>query len=88
MTLDKLLEMLVNFAFLAGGALPDLAPPTVGRAPLKASCWSRVLMLLLLPLGILAALSLGKHPLSRPIYGRESMAVEQRSRLPNRSGFR
>jgi uncharacterized protein (TIRG00374 family) len=65
-TLDKLLELLVNFAFLTGGILLVLRQqPLAG--PLEDQLLVAALLLLLLPMALLAALGLGKHPFSRPI---------------------
>lgn len=62
--LDKLLEMLVNFAFLAGGVLvlalfAQQVPPFLAR---QLTLYA--LLLLALPLLALTSLFLGRHPIS------------------------
>lgn len=67
-TLDKLLELLVNFLFLAGGVLVilhgRLFPGVVG--------WQTAvftLLLLLIPIGFLAATGIGWYPVTRLMQG-------------------
>jgi uncharacterized protein (TIRG00374 family) len=67
-TLDKLLEMLVNFTFLAGGVLLILRSQPLVR-PFEGQLLIAALILLLLPVGLIAALGLQKHPISRPLAG-------------------
>lgn len=63
-TLDKILEMLVNFAVLMGGVLVLLATQG-GLAPwVKQQLALYSLALLAIPLSLLVALWLGRHPLT------------------------
>jgi uncharacterized protein (TIRG00374 family) len=63
-TLDKLLEMLLNFSFLVGGVLVLLLHRR-GLAPwLEQQLTLYALLLLALPAGLLAGLALGRRPLS------------------------
>lgn len=63
MTLDKSLELLVNFLFLVVGVLVVIEVGLLaGNARLAALLFS--VLLLLLPLGLLAAIWVGKQPLS------------------------
>jgi glycosyltransferase 2 family protein len=63
-TLDKLLEMLINFAVLTGGVLV-LFMTQGGLAPwLKQQLALYALLLLAIPFGLLVALWLGRHPLT------------------------
>jgi uncharacterized protein (TIRG00374 family) len=58
--LDKTLEMLVNFVFLAAGALFVLRSRAAGSG--DAQVMASALALVALPAGLLLALGLGRHP--------------------------
>lgn len=64
--LDKSLELVVNFAFLAGGVAIflhlDLVPQAIGERALAAS-----MALLALPALLLLTIAFGRHPLSAPL---------------------
>ena len=66
--LDKLLEMLVNFAFLAGGVLVLALNHQQLPAFLGRQLTLYALILLALPGLALIWLMLGRHPLSGPLY--------------------
>ena len=65
-SLDKLLEMLINFTFLAAAAFIVL-PATVGHGPLDRYVNTIALAMICLPAAILAALWRGGHPFSGAI---------------------
>jgi uncharacterized protein (TIRG00374 family) len=66
-TVDKLLEMLLNFSFLAGGVLLLLLHHQGLARWLEQQLVLYALLLLGLPAGLLLALALGRHPLSRSL---------------------
>ena len=84
--LDKTLELLVNFAFLAAGLavvlalqgrdLPALLPPTARPQAIAGAA-----LLLALPIAALSALWAGRHPLTAP------MAVLARRARRGRAGL-
>lgn len=83
-TLDKVLEMLVNFAFLAAGVLLLLTQGhdlghILGAGP-AVQLAVYLLLLLALPAGLLAALGRGRHPLSEALRRLDRLA----GRLPKR----
>ncbi|MGQ9491910.1 MAG: lysylphosphatidylglycerol synthase transmembrane domain-containing protein [Anaerolineae bacterium] len=70
--LDKTLELLVNFAFLAAGlavvlALQGRGLPELLPAAAQPQAISGAALLLALPVAALAALWTGRHPLSTPV---------------------
>lgn len=77
LTLDKLLEMLVNFIFLVVGVFfvleSALFPPEIGRRALVAA-----FLLLTLPLLYLGALWAGYRPFTRLLTWRSNSKKEQR----------
>ncbi|MBW7881145.1 MAG: flippase-like domain-containing protein [Caldilineaceae bacterium] len=62
--LDKLLEMAANFAFLAGAMLYILHRQLLPVGGQQQQLFGYAFVLLLLPGTLLAALSIGRHPLS------------------------
>jgi uncharacterized protein (TIRG00374 family) len=73
-TLDKLLEMLLNFVFLAAGVLLLLVHRRGLPLWLEQQLALTALLLLMLPLGLLAALALDRRPLSRLLAVLERLA--------------
>jgi uncharacterized protein (TIRG00374 family) len=60
--LDRMVELLVNFVFLTGGALIVLSRYVPGQGAAQFAGYG--LALLLLPAGLAAALGMGRHPLA------------------------
>lgn len=65
--LDKLIELIFNFTFIVLGVLFVLESQTVAHAQLQAPATAGITLLFLLPVAILAALAVGRHPLSTPL---------------------
>lgn len=90
-TLDKVLEMLVNFAFLAAGVFLLLTQrPVLGHdlgAGLAAQLAVYVLLLLALPAGLLAALGRGRHPISGTLRRLDRLAGRLWKRQQGRAGI-
>ena len=62
-TLDKLLELLVNFSFLVVAAVYVFGQGTFARGS-SLSALAYALILLVIPIGLLAAIWAGRHPLA------------------------
>ena len=67
LVLDKLFELIFNFAFVLLGALLVLEMGVGLGGPAQPWTFAAFALLLTLPVGILAALALGRHPLSAPL---------------------
>ncbi len=67
--LDKLIEMIFNFTFIALGVLFVLQSQADAALDWQGQAWPTggIALLFMLPVIILAALAMGRHPLSRPL---------------------
>ena len=65
--LDKLIELIFNFTFIVLGALFVLQWRADAAQQLQVGPLAGLGLLFLVPAGLLGALALGRHPLSRPL---------------------
>lgn len=86
-TLDKVLEMLVNFAFLCAGVFLILTQRNRFDTAIEAQFAVYALLLLALPAGLMVALARGRHPLSALLAGVDRLAGLYRLRAHPRSGI-
>lgn len=89
--LDKILELLANFTFLAAGlaaalALQGRGLPALLPAAARPQAIAGAVLLLALPVGLLIALWAGRHPLSSPVNGLAAILPRGRARVARLAG--